>query len=290
MTRTIITLVLLNAMTLAWGSSIGLGFFTNEISVWRYWEKTNNGFNHKILVLNTSDSTLNIKILQEVFIGYYFDKDSTQTKTIGENTILESLDYIIFDIDSILVEDNRNNEETRLFKYIVNGKNVGATSAEYESPPLELNNFKYISYTGLNGGTGFFWIAKNSLFATENQSDSVTLLYKNIRKPNFKENELYWITIQPTSNFSKFEVSTNGIQKGYYDNFSRYEIKVPYSSELNPATTSQIVINYKAIKKSKIYLGLICRYGIKVSDNNEENGIYNKNAMNGIMTIPILIK
>jgi hypothetical protein len=172
----------------------------------------------------------------------------------------------------------------------VNGKSVGATSAEYENPPKELNNFKYVSYTGLNGGSGLFWIAKNSLFTTENQSDSVILLYKNIGKPNFKENELYWITIQPTSNFLEFEVSTNGIQKGYYNNFSRYEIKVPYSSEVNPITTSRIVINYKAIKKSKLYLGLICRYGIKVSENNEKDKAYNKNAANGIMTIPILIR
>ena len=259
MMRTIITLVLINTITLAWGSEIGLGFSTNEISVWRYWEKTNNGFSHKILVLNISDKALNIKIQQEVLLGFNFEKDSTQTIIIGENTKIESFEYTIFDVDLILIENKGSDEETKIFKYIVNGENVGATSSEFEKPPIELNNYKYVSYTGLNGGPGFFWIAKNNLFATENQLDSVVLMYKNIGKPIFKEKEQYWITMQPTSNFSIFEISTNGIQKGNYNNISYYEISAPYSSELNPTTTSQIVINFKATKKSKIYLGLICR-------------------------------
>jgi hypothetical protein len=219
MIRTIITLLLINSMTLAWGSQIGIGFSTKDISVWRYWEKTDSGFKHKILVLNLSDSTLNIKIQQEVLIGYHFKKDTTQTKIIGENTILKSLDYIIFDIDTTLVQSNNNANETRIFQFIINGKIEGAISAEFERPPHELNSFKYVSYTGLNGGSGKFWIAKNSLFAAENQSDSITLLYRNIGKPIYKEKEQYWITIQPTNNFSTFEVSTNGIEKGYYQKY-----------------------------------------------------------------------
>lgn len=277
-------------MTIAWASQIGLGFSTKEISVWRYWEKTKFGFNHKVLVLNISDSTLDVKIQQEILIGYNFKKDTTLTTIIGENTILKSLDYIIYDIDSILMKNNDDSNETRIFKFYVNGKSVGAMSAEYDSPPKELNSFKYVSYTGLNGATGLFWIAKNNLFSDENQSDSVTLLYKNIGKPIMRDKEQYWITIQPTSNFLEFEVSTNGIQKGHYNNFSQYEIKVPYSSELNPTTTSKIVINYRAINKSKIYLGLVCRLGIKISDDNEKDGIYNKDALSGIMKIPILVK
>ena len=290
MIRTIITLVLINAMTLAWGSQIGIGFSTKDISVWRYWEKTDSGFKHKILVLNVSDSPLNIKIQQEVFIGYHFKKDTTQTKIIGENTILECLDYIIFDIDTTLVKSNNNANETRIFQFIINGKIEGAISAEFERPPHELNSFKYVSYTGLNGGSGKFWIAKNSLFAAENQSDSITLLYRNIGKPIYKEKEQYWITIQPTNNFSTFEVSTNGIEKGYYNNYSQYEIRVSYSAEVDPATTSRIIINYNAIKKSKIYLGLVCRYGIRVSKNNGKDEIFDEEASGGIMTIPILMK
>lgn len=285
----LVILISVNPTTLVLGTSVGLGFETDKISVWRYWEKSELGFKYKILVFNVSDNTLEFKLQQEVLVGFNMKKDTTQTKIIVNNTMIGSLDYIIFEIDGELTDTNNENNSEKIFIYYLNGKSVGATESEYECPPLELQSYKFISYSGLNSPTGSFWMAKNNLFSTDNQLDSILLIYRYIGNPFTKQKEQYCLSLQPTNNFLTFEVLTNGIQKGYYDNFNYFEINVPNSSEISDETTTQIKIYYKAIKKSKTYLGLLCRTRIIINKSKEIEEMY-ESTMSEIFTLPIMIR
>ncbi len=285
----LVTLISVNPTTFVFGTSIGLGFKTDKISVWRYWEKTEHGFKNKILVFNVSDNTLEFMLQQDVLVGFDMKKDTSQTKIIVNNTMIESLDYIIFEIDSELTDMNNENNSDKIFIYYLNGKSVGASESEYECPPLQLQSYKYISCSGLNSSTGSFWMAKNNLFSNDNLLDSILLIYRYIGNPFTKQNEQYCLILQPTNNFLTFEVLTNGIQKGYYNNFNYYEIRIPNATEISDETTTQIKICFKALKKAKTYLGVSCSTRI-ITNKSKELEEKDKSIMPAIFTLPILIR
>lgn len=289
MKRAVILVLLTHIFLMAWGYQVGVGFSANEVSIWRFWEKTADGFDYKILVINLTNEEIEFQIQRKVKRGKHFKLDSTQTIVLT-NTLIDSLDFTIIKVDTTYIEPSGSNNEERIFSYLVNGKNVGGTSNEFPKPPEGLELYKYVSPVGLNGAAKMYWIAKNNLFTEENSLDSIVMRYMHIGNPIAREKEEYFISLQPVSNLYFFEISTNGIQKGYYDYYNFFKIKIPNSTEIDSSHTSQIVINYKAVKNSSIFLGITCRTGININESNDPEGEFETRFSNGVLTLPMLIK
>jgi len=289
MKKILLTFIFISIISIVQASSIGIGFPTKDIATWRYLERTQTGYEFKILIINISDSIVNVDIKLKERLYRKSKPDTTLIKTIADNIRIENLKHTIITVDKELYENIENSTDRHL-SYYVNGKSAGVTNIRFQIPPTELDAYKYLSTSGINSSSDHFWIARNTLFSLENQADSVLLYLENDEKPIIEDQKEIRISLHPSFNFLEFTIITNGMQKGEFNNYGKFIIEIPSSSEVIPNTTTKILINYTAVKKEKLFLGLTSRYQIKRYRPLYHKGYFDDTGLNGVMTIPILVE
>jgi hypothetical protein len=285
----IITLIALLANK-SFASQIGTGFSTKKASFWRYWEKTDNGYDQKILILNISKNPIKLHVKEILKRGYALKTDSTKTIIIQDDVLISPFQYYILNLDTnIINQTTHGKDELRILKFYINDKSAGAISSDFELPPQQIQGYSYISPVGINGAFSMYWIAKNNLFTSEHNPDSILLVNKYIGNPIFRDNEQYSLYFTPSMQFSDFSTITNGKQKFKQDFFGSYQIRIPNFKDNIDHITSEITIKYTLKKDDQLFLGINCKTYVMIQSRNDKKEEFTDYASRGYMIIPILM-
>jgi len=87
--RVFLTISFLFVLFDTYSSQIPSGINTKDINIWRYWEKTDTGYKYKMIVFNTSDSTIVFTLRQAVYLGDHMKLDTTKTKYLLGQQVLK---------------------------------------------------------------------------------------------------------------------------------------------------------------------------------------------------------
>jgi len=240
------------------GSVIGVGVHTEAIALWRYWENTEIGYEYKMLVINTSDSSLTFKVDRVVFKGIQLIEDTSQARSIVAPHVLEKGQMAIYTLPASL-----NSHE--FMKFFVNGKSVGVLDFIEEKPPKNRAFKRFVYHEGLNGlGSFDGWISKNQLLADFNQPDTLFLHINCFEESLFDHEGLYLIQLSPTLNFDYLSVRHHDSTLGEFSVWNKYyTLSFPVRPKQDQDRCYELAVIYEVKPGNKnISVGLSCASGM----------------------------
>lgn len=263
-------------------ASIGVGIVSDHINVWRYWEKTDTGYQYKMIIFNISDSAVTFKLEQRVI------NDATKKKMwIPEITINKSA-YKIYDVPFLPDE---------YLSFYANDIYLGILPMENFSYPVNTFQTKFISDEGLNGSSCGCWVTKNNLFSDKNSTDTIVLHLNYVPKVNLDKSGVYKLELKPSREYESFSVRINSSPAGAFNVKGHYKIELPYQAseyvmkgnkynDSNPETDIEIIYSVKL--SGKMLLGLEFYSKIVAPDEKMVHEV--KYYRTGAGELPVMIK
>ena len=165
----------------SYGTLVGVGMETDDIKVWRYFERSGSGYNYRMVIFNSLDTIVSIDVINHHKVYKRFHEvdssgistwwtfqDTVIRTTIYQRTITAG-SYQVFDLDAF-------SESNDYLEFELNGKRVGLLVMQlwHEPPPQNLvSKFRFVSPELMQGSRNqFIWVCKNQL-VMENVSDTV---------------------------------------------------------------------------------------------------------------------
>ena len=288
--RILLTISLLFLLINAYSSQIPGGIWTKDITVWRYWEKTETGYKYKMIVFNNSDRTINFSLKQAVYLGNHMILDTTKNKIFAGPKKIKKYKYIIIDLPS-------STEYQEFMDFILNEKRAGTLGLNKIQPPKNLPSGRYCSNEGLNGREGLFWISKNNLATKPNQIDSMVLHINYQERPYYGDDGIHLFIIRPLQNINFFNATLNSNDIGSFNDKQEYIFELPYLSEYDEVNKkfllqnikTDIIITYVATNPYQFLLGLNISSGINLRKGKTLEELRKKMYPSSRFDLPIIV-
>jgi hypothetical protein len=272
------SIILLLKINIGLSSSIGLGVVSDKISFWRYWEKSDVGYIHKMIVFNIADSTTALWLEQREIRPIGQGPGRKKNLYVGD---IKTGEYKILEMPYNIDE---------YIGFYINGEYKGIIPISTSKPPEGVNN-RFVSDEVFNGRNDFqVWIGKNHLFTKNQYQDTIKLyVYYDEGRIRYLDDGFFRLILRPFKEYEYVDVRLNNKSVGRFDPFGKFTFETPYKAALDTMykkvyTNDKKILDviYKINTQENLFLGLSGFSGIGLIRKDRLTGRLNRDHVDGL--------